>query len=66
MSSYAAFIKTPPPGGDQNRGDALLIVIGISLTLVVVTLLLRMYARLIIVRLTGWDDYTIIASTVRF
>lgn len=66
MSSYGAFIKTPPPGGDQNRGDALLIVIGISLTLVVVTLLLRMYARLIIVRLTGWDDYTIIASTVRF
>lgn len=66
MSSYGAVVKTPPPEGDQNRGEALLAVISSSLSLVVVTLLLRMYARSIIVSSTGWDDYTIIASTVRF
>ena len=55
----------PPVGGDQNRGPALRDVTIVSFTLVVLALVLRMYSRRFLVRQVGWDDYTIIAATVR-
>ena len=56
----------PPAEGDVNRGPALRNVTIVSFTIVVFALVLRMYSRRCIVRQVGWDDYTIIAATVKF
>ncbi|MCJ1264975.1 hypothetical protein MMC22_004850 [Lobaria immixta] len=54
----------PPPGGDQNKGPALLAV---SLTTGIIAFIataLRLVSRVFIVRQVGWDDFTISIAEV--
>lgn len=54
----------PPPGGDETKVPGLL-ASGIVITLVAfVIVVLRMYARAVIIRKVGWDDHTIVLAMV--
>ena len=57
--------RIPPPGGDQNRGPAILVTAVVTSSLAVITTMIRLVGRTFIVRSVGWDDYTIVAATVR-
>ncbi|MCJ1466197.1 hypothetical protein MMC07_004816 [Pseudocyphellaria aurata] len=53
---------SPPPGGDHNRGpDTYGAVITISITSTAFVLA-RMYARIKVTHVVGWDDYTIVLA----
>ena len=56
---------SPPSGGDVNRGSSLRAVTIVSFTIVVLSLLLRMWCCIFLVHKVGWDDYTIIGASVR-
>jgi hypothetical protein len=49
----------------DNKRTQILCVLTITTTLALVSFALRMYVRLSIIKTIGWDDYTIIAATVR-
>lgn len=53
-----------PQGGDQNRGPAFLVVALLFFALALVSVLLRLYARVRILGLTGWDDLLISLAMV--
>ena len=56
--------RSPPPGGDEDRGNGLLIVGGIFATLSTVTVLLRIITRAVIVKSLGLDDLLIVLGAV--
>lgn len=53
----------PPPGGDQNHGIALRDVTIVSFTLALFMSTMRLSARLLIVKKTGWDDWMMVLAT---
>lgn len=56
---------TPPPiGGDRNRGPELLAVIWVFTIVALLTVGLKIYTRIKILRETGLDDLLIFFSTV--
>ena len=55
----------PPPGGDHSKARQLLASIVFSTILALIAVLLRMYARVKLIRNVGWDDYTIVTAMVR-
>lgn len=69
MFQDPAFLQLPaltPPRGvipnfanPENRGPTLIIVGAILLTLVIIALAVRAYAKIRIVRKASWDDLTI-------
>ena len=63
MSGRAPGLQ-PPPGGDVNKGPALAAVTTVIFTASLLSLCLRMFARLYMIRSTAWDDYTAILATV--
>lgn len=54
----------PPPGGDQNRGPVMTVVISVFLGLSSIAIVLRMYIRTRIVQSIGSDDYTVLMAWV--
>ena len=62
--SMAFNLGPPPPGGDQDLGPSMRNAAIISFTVAVFLLVLRIYTRGLLVRRTGWDDYTMVAATV--
>ena len=56
---------TPNYANPVTRGDALLIVNSVLIALVVITVGLRLYTRLIIKRWFGLDDVFILLALVR-
>ena len=53
-----------PQGGDQNRGPAFLVVALLFFALALVSVLLRLFARVRVLGLTGWDDLLISLAMV--
>ena len=53
-----------PQGGDQNRGPAFLVVALLFFALALLSVLLRLYARVRVLGLTGWDDLLISLAMV--
>lgn len=53
-----------PPELDQNRGDSVLRISLVTLSIAVILLILRMIARIWILRKVWWDDYSIVAASV--
>jgi hypothetical protein len=49
----------------DNKRTQILSVLIVTTALALITFALRMYVRLRIVKNIGWDDYTMIAATVR-
>lgn len=62
MSQYASFQL--PAGGDHNKGPALTAVNLVSFILAVLLVATRVFYRHFKVKVTAWDDYTIILATV--
>ena len=60
----ADFGRSPPPGGDEDRGTRLLIVGSIFATISTVTVLLRLITRAVVVRSLGLDDLLIVLGAV--
>ena len=60
----ADFGRSPPPGGDEDRGNRLLIVGSIFATISTVTVLLRLITRAVIVRSLGLDELLIVLGAV--
>jgi hypothetical protein len=58
-------VLTAPPGGDVNRGPALLAILWVTAGLALFFVLSRLYVRLAIIKWHGMDDYLIITSMVR-
>ena len=56
--------SSPPLGGDEDRGNGLLIVGSIFATLSTVTVLLRVITRAMIVKSLGLDDLLIVLGAV--
>ena len=48
----------------QDQGTTALVVASVLLGVAIVTVIARLYARIILRRSLGWDDYTIIGSSV--
>ena len=59
-----ASLKSPPAGGDRNRGPALATTIIIFDVLATMSVLARMYVRSRIVKQIGLDDVFIVLSVV--
>ena len=57
-------IVSPPAGGDQNRGRALLVVGGFCLGLASILVILRMVVRGFIKHILWWDDFCIVLALV--
>lgn len=55
---------TPPVGGDHNHGIALRDVTIVTFTIALLMLVLRLQARVFIVKKTGWDDWVMVLATV--
>ena len=53
-----------PQGGDQNRGPAFLIVALLFFAFALMSVLLRLFARVRVLGLTGWDDLLISLAMV--
>ena len=53
-----------PQGGDQNRGPAFLSVALLFFAFALMSVLLRLFARVRILGLTGWDDILISLAMV--
>ena len=53
-----------PQSGDQNRGPAFLVVALLFFALALMSVLLRLYARVRVLGLTGWDDLLISLAMV--
>ena len=62
MSSTGA----PPQNGDENRQGGILVTTFIVTVIASIVVAMRMITRIWIVKSVGWDDYTILAATVRF
>lgn len=55
---------TPPPGGDRDRGPDTYGAV-ISVTMISIAFVLaRMYARIKVIHIVGWDDHTIVLAQV--
>ena len=65
MSSPIPTPLPPPPGGDENRGYQVLIVLIVTFTAAFIPVCLRVWVRSRMVGSLGWDDYTIIGAMVR-
>ncbi|OCK81166.1 hypothetical protein K432DRAFT_296116 [Lepidopterella palustris CBS 459.81] len=52
----------PPPGGDENRGYEILIVLIVTFIAALVPVCLRVWVRLRMAGSLGWDDYSIIGA----
>lgn len=48
----------------ENQGTRALVVASVLLGIAIVTVLARLYVRVVVRRSVGWDDYIIIASSV--
>jgi len=65
-------MKPPPghftnfanPAHDGSNAHQTVIVIGFLTALTVVVLLLRLYAKFVLIRSNGWDDYLAIGATI--
>ena len=59
---------SPPPGGDEDRGHRLLVIGTIFATISTVTILSRLFARVVVIKTLGLDDLFIILGgvSVRF
>ena len=65
MSSPIPTPLPPSPGGDENRGYQVLIVLIVTFTAAFIPVCLRVWVRSRMVGSLGWDDYTIIGAMVR-
>lgn len=61
MSDFQAL--PPPPGGDQNKAAGLLVSTIFTTILALITVVMRVYSRVVVIRNVGWDDYTIVIAT---
>lgn len=57
--------SNPPPGGDQNIGNRLVILQSILISVATMLVALRLYVRARIVRGTGLDDFFLVLALVR-
>ena len=53
-----------PQGGDQNRGPTFLIVALLFFAFALISVSLRLFARVRVLGLTGWDDLLISLAMV--
>ncbi len=56
---------SPPPEGDVNLGPGLNAAVAVTLALVIVVTVMRVYVRVYVVKIFGWDDITIVLACVR-
>ena len=56
---------TPNYTNPETRGPALVIVNGVFIVLTVIAVALRVYTRVVITRLIGWDDIFCVLGLVR-
>lgn len=55
-----------PPGGDENKGPIVKIVTWVFTITVLLTVLLRLFARFRLTRTPGWDDFWIVIAMASF
>lgn len=55
----------PPPGGDQNQAARLITVLAVLTSLSIVVVTVRFVARATGSKRYGWDDWTMLAASVR-
>ena len=55
---------SPPPGGDERRGNAIIVAKQLLTWPSLVLVILRFYTRIFISKCIGWDDWTILLATV--
>jgi hypothetical protein len=65
MSSPIPTPLPPFPGGDENRGYQVLIVLIVTFTAAFIPVCLRVWVRSRVAGSLGWDDYAIIGAMVR-
>lgn len=60
MSGFQAL--PPPPGGDESKGVNLLVSTTFTTILALITVVMRVYTRVVVIGNVGWDDYTIVIA----
>jgi len=56
--------NTPPPDGDVDKGPMVLALVTVSTGLALLTVALRLFVRITVVKSVGWDDHAIVVSAV--
>lgn len=64
-SGPPAPLGPPPPGGDQNRGDDIIITQFVLISIATILVGLRLWVRSRLTRKIGWDDILITLALVR-
>ena len=64
MAQSIPSVPPPPPDGDRNRADAVLITETVFVAISTVLVLLRFYVRYFIKRKVGLDDMFIVPGLV--
>ena len=57
-------LPSPPPGGDQNRGNSVLLTNSVFIAIATALVIARLFARIVIVKSVGLDDVFIVLGEV--
>ena len=54
----------PPPGGDVNKGSAILAPLAVTIGVATMLVILRLYVRARMLHSLWWDDFFIVVAMV--